>query len=115
MRKFVVVTSSLLLLLQTSPSNGTQSSQDVASSSSQHVLEDGTPVKLRISQTVSSADAHVDDKVEFEVLEEVRVADADAGAERAADVVVSADVLRAAWTRITANNAKKISDAGGSR
>lgn len=37
------------------------------------VLEDGTPVRLRISQTVSSADAHVDDRVEFEVLEEVKV------------------------------------------
>jgi hypothetical protein len=36
-------------------------------------LEDGTPVRLRISQTVSSADAHVDDRVEFEVLEEVTV------------------------------------------
>jgi len=47
----------------------------MVSSSAQPVLEDGTPVKLRISQTVSSADAHVDDKVEFEVLEEVRVAD----------------------------------------
>jgi hypothetical protein len=38
------------------------------------ILEDGTPVKLRISQTVSSADAHVDDRVEFEVLEEITVA-----------------------------------------
>jgi hypothetical protein len=38
-------------------------------------LEDGTPVGLRISQTVSSADAHVNDRVEFEVIEEVRVAD----------------------------------------
>jgi hypothetical protein len=37
-------------------------------------LEDGTPVKVRLSQTVSSADAHVDDRVEFEVLEEVKVA-----------------------------------------
>jgi hypothetical protein len=36
-------------------------------------LEDGTPVKLRISQTVSSEDAHVGDRVEFEVLEEVKV------------------------------------------
>jgi hypothetical protein len=41
----------------------------------QSILEDGTPVKLRFSQTVSSADAHVDDRVEFEVLEEVRVSD----------------------------------------
>ena len=39
-------------------------------------LEDGTPVKLRISQTVSSADARVDDRVEFEVLEEIKISDA---------------------------------------
>jgi hypothetical protein len=36
-------------------------------------LEDGTPVKLRIAQTVSSADAHVNDRVEFEVLEEIKI------------------------------------------
>jgi hypothetical protein len=36
-------------------------------------LEDGTPVKLRMEQTVSSADAHVGDSVALEVLEEVRV------------------------------------------
>jgi hypothetical protein len=39
----------------------------------QPCLEDGTPIKLRIAQTVSSADAHVDDRVEFEVLEEIRI------------------------------------------
>jgi hypothetical protein len=39
----------------------------------QPCLEDGTPVKLRIAQTVSSADAHVNDRVEFEVLEEIRI------------------------------------------
>jgi hypothetical protein len=37
------------------------------------VLEDGTPVKLRINRTVSSSDAHVGDTVDFEVLEEVNV------------------------------------------
>ena len=31
------------------------------------------PVKLRISQTVSSADAHLNDRVEFEVLEDIHV------------------------------------------
>src|SRR2546423_9531690 len=36
-------------------------------------LEDGTPIRLRISRTVSSADAHVGDTVDFEVLEELRV------------------------------------------
>lgn len=36
-------------------------------------LEDGTPVKMRINRTVSSADAHVGDTVDFEVLEDVQV------------------------------------------
>src|SRR5438128_8360135 len=36
-------------------------------------LEDGTPVKLRIGRTVSSADTHVCDTVDFEVLDEVRL------------------------------------------
>jgi hypothetical protein len=75
MRYFVRVVCCLLLLFQTNPSIGTELPQGMVSSPAQPVLEDGTPVKLRISQTVSSADAHVDDKVEFEVLEEVRVAD----------------------------------------
>jgi PEGA domain len=38
-------------------------------------LEDGTPVKVRINRTVSSADAQVGDTIDFEVLEEVRVND----------------------------------------
>jgi hypothetical protein len=37
------------------------------------VLEDATPVKLRINRTVSSADAKVGDIVDFEVLEDVAV------------------------------------------
>lgn len=36
-------------------------------------LEDGMPVKLRLNRTISSADAHVNDTVDFEVLEEVKV------------------------------------------
>ena len=44
-----------------------------AITSRSHILEDGTPVKLRISRTVSSGDARVGDTVGFEVLEEVRV------------------------------------------
>jgi hypothetical protein len=42
---------------------------------SQITLEDGAPVRVRISQTVSSADAHVDDRVEFEVIDQVRIGD----------------------------------------
>lgn len=80
------VLCSFLLVLQASPpvsqpQSATPSQQTVDSqrgligACQQPCLEDGTPVRLRISQTVSSADAHVDDRVEFEVLEDVRVSD----------------------------------------
>jgi len=36
-------------------------------------LEDGTPVKMRLTRTVSSASAQVGDRVDFEVLEDVTV------------------------------------------
>jgi len=74
MRYFLRVLCCLLLVSQQNLLAGMEP-QGSVSATGQPVLEDGTPVKLRISQTVSSADAHVDDKVEFEVLEEVRVAD----------------------------------------
>jgi PEGA domain-containing protein len=37
------------------------------------VLEDATPVRLRFNRTVSSADAHVGDTVDFEVLQDISV------------------------------------------
>jgi hypothetical protein len=37
------------------------------------VLEDATPVRLRINRTISSADAHVGDTVDFEVLDDITV------------------------------------------
>jgi hypothetical protein len=37
------------------------------------VLEDATPVSLRFNRTVSSADAHVGDNVDFEVLQDISV------------------------------------------
>jgi hypothetical protein len=40
-----------------------------------HTLLDGTPIKLRISQTISSADAKVGQEVPFEVIEDVKVED----------------------------------------
>lgn len=38
-----------------------------------HTLLDGTPVKLRLSQTISSADAKVGQEIPFEVVEDVQV------------------------------------------
>jgi hypothetical protein len=71
----------LLLLVQTAPPSGARvqqaisnGQQSAAPATGQPVLEDGTPIRLRFSRTVSSANAHLNDRVEFEVLEEVKVA-----------------------------------------
>jgi hypothetical protein len=69
-----------LLLLQVSLASPQQETANKQAQSSANLnpastLEDGKPVTLRISQTVSSADAHVNDRVEFEVVDDVRVAD----------------------------------------
>lgn len=56
------------------PASAAQSSTGANYTSAKgFVLEDGTPVKLRINRTVSSADAHVGDTIDFEVLEDVSV------------------------------------------
>jgi hypothetical protein len=76
--------SAFLLVAQLStpafPSQNTQSSAsenaapaNLDSACTQPCLEDGTPVRLRISETVSSHDAHVNDRVQFEVLDQVKV------------------------------------------
>ena len=73
----------VLLLSQSSLISAASQQQDTAKKPDQGAttfdpkttLEDGTPVKLRFSQTVSSADAHLNDRVEFEVLEDIKVAD----------------------------------------
>ncbi len=36
-------------------------------------VEDGTPLKLRLQRTLSSADSQVDDRVDFDVIEEIKV------------------------------------------
>lgn len=61
-----------------------------------HTLLDGTPVKLRLSQTISSADAKVGQEIPFEVVEEVKID----------DVVVLAKGATAIGT-VTECNAKK--------
>jgi hypothetical protein len=38
-------------------------------------LEDGTPIKLRLTRNISSADATTGDRVDFEVLEDIKVKD----------------------------------------
>src|SRR5215510_8489929 len=38
-------------------------------------LDDGTPIRLRATNSISSADAHVDDRVNFEVVDDIKVGD----------------------------------------
>ncbi len=69
-----ILCSALLLFQSVTPSvAGAQ--QAVSNTSTGFTLEDGTPIKLRLSQTVSSETAQVNDRVEFEVLEDVKIAD----------------------------------------
>ncbi len=65
-------------------------------------LEDGTPIKLRLGENLSSANAHAGQTVEFEVLEEVKVADV--------TVVPKGGV---AWATVTEAEHKKSMGRGG--
>jgi hypothetical protein len=72
---------STALIAQQTPTTTTASPMAQASSSvpaaapAPHTLVDGTPIKLRLSQTMSSADAKVGQEVPFEVVDEVKVDD----------------------------------------
>jgi len=79
---FCLVLTSLVAVGQTktAQSPGASSAQQPAldasassnfTSAKGFVLEDGTPVKMRINRTISSGDAHVEDTVDFEVLEDI--------------------------------------------
>jgi hypothetical protein len=57
----------------TYPASAPPQNQAPATTPKGFVLEDATPVKIRINRTISSGDAHVGDTVDFEVLEEVLV------------------------------------------
>jgi hypothetical protein len=60
------------------------------------VLEDATPIKLRLMENVSSSTAHVGDIVPFEVLEEIRIGD-----------TVVIPVGAPAWATVTEAERKK--------
>ena len=82
-----LVTSTLLVLssFQQTPSQPTQEPKDQQSAQKPEVttlkqplafgLEDGTPIKLRLTRNLSSADATTGERVDFEVLEDIKVKD----------------------------------------
>ena len=96
-----------LCLAQRKPANS--ESQQPPSASSQILraplafgLEDGTPIRIRITRTISSADAKVDEKVDFEVLEDIKIGDI---------VVIPRGGI--AWGTVTEAQAKRRMARGG--
>ena len=77
--RLMVVCSMLLTALAQSSSPPTPSGQSQPANarangpSKGFVLEDGTAVTLRLGRSLSSADAHAGDRVDFEVAEEISV------------------------------------------
>jgi len=65
------MTQRLLLFTSAVASVTLAYSQNVVTTESR--LEDGTPVKLRLRRTLSSAQAQVNERVDFDVLEQVKV------------------------------------------
>jgi len=65
-------------------------------------LEDATPVKLRITRNLSSADAKTGDRVDFEVLEDIKVKDT---------IVISRGGI--AWATVTEAQPKRRMARGG--
>ena len=57
----------------TPPAVQEQATQTDFTSKKGFVLEEETPVRLRLNRTISSADAHVGDNVDFEVLDDITV------------------------------------------
>jgi hypothetical protein len=79
---FLLTSCTLVVSQQTAaqaPANPVTESQTAIAVPTQlpqpHTLMDGTPIKLRLSQTMSSANARVGQEVAFEVVEDIKVDD----------------------------------------
>ena len=79
-----------------------QDAQAIATTNTKFVLEDGTPIKLVLAQTISSSDASVGQTVAFEVVEDVLV-----------DGIVVVPKGSTAWATVTAAEHKKTMGRGG--
>jgi hypothetical protein len=106
MKKILSLTVSLALVMpvMAAQSNSQAVSQEPAEAAagSRFVLEDGTLIKLVLSETISSADATVGQTVPFEVVEEVLV-----------DGVVVVPKGGTAWATVTAAQPKRRMGRGG--
>jgi hypothetical protein len=102
MKKILSLTVSLALVMpiMAAQSNSQEPAETMAGS--RFVLEDGTPIKLVLSETISSADTTVGQTVPFEVVEDVLV-----------DGVVVVPKGGNAWATVTDAQAKRRMSRGG--
>jgi hypothetical protein len=106
MKKILSLTVSLALVMpvmaaQTN-SQAALTQEPAVAPGSRFVLEDGTPIKLVLSETISSADATVGQTVPFEVVEDVLV-----------DGIVVVPKAGMAWATVTAAQPKRRMARGG--
>ena len=60
-------------ILYDAPTAATEAASNAHASPSEFTLRNGTPIRMRLGKTISSATAHVGDVVELQVMEEVLV------------------------------------------
>jgi hypothetical protein len=60
-------------ILYDAPAPATEAAPNAHASSSEFTLRNGTPIRMKLGKTISSATAHVGDVVELQVVEEVLV------------------------------------------
>jgi hypothetical protein len=106
MKRILSLTVTLALVMpvvaaQSNPQSGSQEPTATAAGS-RFVLEDATPIKLVLSETISSADATVGQTIPFEVVEDVLV-----------DGVVVVPKGGNAWATVTAAQSKRRMGRGG--
>ena len=73
MKKILSLTVSLVLVMPVMAAQSNSQEPTEAVAGSRFVLEDGTPIKLVLSETISSADTTVGQTIPFEVVEDVMV------------------------------------------
>jgi hypothetical protein len=106
MKQILSLTVSLMLAMPViagqSSSQGAEQAPVAGEAGSRFVLEDGTPIKLVLGETISSADATVGQTIPFEVVEDVLV-----------DGIVVVPKGGPAWATVTAAEPKKRLGRGG--
>lgn len=102
MKKILSLTVSLVLVMPVMAAQSNSQEPTQVAAGSRFILEDGTPIKLVLSETISSADTTVGQTVPFEVVEDVLV-----------DGVVVIPKGGTAWATVTAAQAKRRMGRGG--